>query len=183
MLVPLDMQKLLEYCCGMVLTQIQGITGTTRHYMKQLWKAKWMFVWVGNFSLGLYEAKFNLDLVKIKPMLVSGVCRSCTPIWHVGLGWASDDAYSLWEVMLFRATNSVFVWQFAPSFFPASWLALASIEVGKYCIYTEFISVMVPLSGLPWIPAHPSWGLHFTWHYHLLSWTPSSSSSIGDEFN
>ena len=132
MLVPLDMQKLLEYCCGMVLTQIQGITGTTRHYMKQLWKAKWMFVWVGNFSLGLYEAKFNLDLVKVKPMLVSGVCRSCTPIWHIGFGWDSDDAYSLWEVMLFRAPNSVFVWQFAPSFFPASWLALASIEVGKY---------------------------------------------------
>ena len=50
--------------------------------------------------------KMTTDIkVEIKPMLVSGVRGPCAPIGHTGLRRASDDAYSLWEVVQFRAPN------------------------------------------------------------------------------
>ena len=82
--------------------------------------------------------KMTTDIkVEIKPMLVSSVRGSCAPIGHTGLRRASDDAYSLREVVQFRAPNCAFERQFA-LLFHRSWLAVLSIEVGK------FLSVAVP---------------------------------------
>ena len=60
-------------------------------------------------------------------MLISGVRRSCTPIWHRGLRWALDDVYSLWEVVQFPAPKCAFVQQFCPP--------LPSLLAG-HCRYT-----------------------------------------------
>ena len=55
------------------------------------------------------------------------------PIQHTGFCQVSDDTYSFWEVVQFRAPSHAFVQQFAPSLPSApSWLALVSTEVGKY---------------------------------------------------
>ena len=64
-------------------------------------------------------------------MLVSGIHRSCTPIQYTGLRLALDDTYLLWKTCNFELVI-VHLCGSLPLPFPPSWLAMVSIQVGKY---------------------------------------------------
>ena len=87
------------------------------------WYLQFILMVTINFNCIFNVAKCNLGEVKIKPISGRG---SCTPIRHTGFRRASDDAYSLWEVVLFRVPNRAYVRQFAP---PSSLVVAAALWV------------------------------------------------------
>ena len=97
--------------------------------------------------------------------------RSCARIRHTGLRLALNDAYSLWRSCIFELVI-VHLCGSLPFPFPPSWLAVVSIQVGKYLHRVSQCDGAwwwLPLFGLPWIPACPARCSHFAWHHNLLS--------------
>ena len=84
-------------------------------------------------------------------MLISGVRRSCAPILHMGFRQASEDAYSLWEVMQFQPPNHAFVRQFACVLFSCSpwWFVFAQSSITSVSLVTTPLpNLSVPVSAL-----------------------------------
>ena len=124
-------------------------------------------------------------------MLVDCVLRSCTPIQlqifaKFQMTHTRSGRLCNFELQIMHLCTSLSLSLPFPSLpSPPSWLALVSTEVGKYLHWVSLWD-----GAWWWLSSlgchgylHPAQGLLFTWHHHLLSRAPSSSSSIGDEFN
>lgn len=113
-------------------------------------------------------------------------CSQITSHYFMGFRWASDHVYTLQEVVQVSASNRTCSSLPLPPPPPLAGLGEYSIEAGEYLAWVSqcdgawwWLLVSVSL----WIPALSAQGLHFAWHNHPPSQTPSRSSSIGNELN